>query len=85
MLQVDRVNDYSSDTSIFRQSYYRSEKCTESRFFTENDKTLLWNLQPKNEVAATNDKDMQAQNTQLSEIRGFRRSLSIIRHLPATL
>ena len=25
-----------------------------------NDKTLLWNLQPKNEVAATNDKDMQA-------------------------
>ena len=24
-----------------------------------NDKTLLWNLQPKNEVAATNDKDMQ--------------------------
>ena len=27
-----------------------------------NDKTLLWNLQPKNEVAVTNDKDMQAQN-----------------------
>ena len=36
-----------------------------------NDKTLLWNLQPKNEVAATNDKDMQAQNAQLSEIHGF--------------
>ena len=27
-----------------------------------HDKTLLWNLQPKNEVAATNDKDMQAQS-----------------------
>ena len=49
-----------------------------------NDKTLLWNLQPKDEVAATNDKDMQAQNVQPSEIRGFRRNLSIIRHLPAT-
>ena len=46
-----------------------------------NDKTLLWNLQPKNEVAATNDKDMQAQNAQPSEIRGFRRNL---RHLTAT-
>ena len=30
-----RVNDHFSDTSIFRQSYYRVEKCTESRFFTE--------------------------------------------------
>ena len=49
-----------------------------------NDKTLLWNLQPKNEVAVTNDKDMQAQNAQPSEIRGFRRNLHIIRHLPAT-
>ena len=49
-----------------------------------NGKILLWNLQPKNEVAATNDKGMQAQNAQPSEIRGFRRNLSIIRHLPAT-
>ena len=31
---------------------------SDSQFFTEN-KTLLWNLQPKNEVAATNDIDMQ--------------------------
>ena len=44
-----------------------------------NDKTLLWSLQPKNEVAATNDKDMQAQNAQKSMIFG---EISI--HLPAT-
>ena len=30
-----RVNDQFSDTSIFRQPYYRVEKGTESRFFTE--------------------------------------------------
>ena len=30
-----RVNDHFSDTSIFRQPYYRVEKGTESRLFTE--------------------------------------------------
>ena len=35
ILGHNRVNDHFSDTSIFRQSYYRVEKCTESRFFTE--------------------------------------------------
>ena len=64
---------------IFRQSYYRVEKGTEGIFY-RNDKTLLWNLQPKNEVAATNDRDMQTKiHNRLKAME------SVFSHLPATL
>ena len=72
-------------THQFSDSHIIELRNVQKQILYRNYKTLLWNLQPKNEVAATNDKDMQAQNAQLSEIRGFRRNLHIIRHLPATL
>ena len=44
----------------FSDSHYRVEKCTESRFFIEMIRPFCGTCSQKNEVAATNDKDMQA-------------------------
>ena len=54
------------------------------KFFYRSNKTLLWNLHPKNKVAAQMFRDFASLNKLPSGNRSFRENLHIIRHSPAT-